>query len=62
MIRLGYANEDFITLEESFENGSREALIAIGWLLYTYQLIDALILSSNGFVEEEYFKSKVEFI
>jgi hypothetical protein len=61
MIRFGYANEDFITLEETFdsENASREILIAIGWLIFTHQLISLFIHNSNNFAEEEYFKSKV---
>ena len=60
MISLGYASSDFINLEESLNSSrisSREALIAVGWLIHTYQLIDTFIRNANSFADEEYFKS-----
>jgi hypothetical protein len=58
MTKLGYGSEQFMSLDESFESnsGSREILLAIGWLIYTYQLIDLFVTNAQGFCEEEYFK------
>lgn len=38
------------------ENSSREILIAIGWLISTFEIIDILIKKSNCLTDEEYFK------
>lgn len=55
---MGYACEDFYKLTESFqsENSSREILIAIGWLISTYEIIDICIKKSKSQIDEEYFK------
>lgn len=57
MLKLGYICQEFFNLSSSFdENTSREILIAIGWLISTYEIISLFIQHSNCFMDEEYFK------
>jgi hypothetical protein len=63
MLVLGYPKEDFFELPEKFDTeNSQEILIAIGWLIYTHNIIEMFILKSNLFHEEEYFKSNIRVI
>jgi hypothetical protein len=58
LIDLGYACEDFYKLEESYESNksSRDLLIAVGWLISAYDIIELFISNSHCLVDEEYFK------
>lgn len=57
MLKLGYIFQDFFNLSSSFEEStSREILIAIGWLISTYEIISIFIENSSSFMDEEYFK------
>lgn len=64
-MKLGYICHEFFKLG-SFKSScsSREVLIAIGWLVYTYEIIYIFIENSNCPLDEEYYKEnalKVKF-
>ena len=57
LIGLSYPNQAFYKLEESLtgENSSRELLVAIAWIISTYQIMDIFVKNSTCFNEEEHF-------
>ena len=58
MIKLGYSNNDFFKLQEE-NSSSREILIAIGWLISTYDLIELISQNILNLYNDEYFKEKL---
>lgn len=58
--KLGYFCSEFYCLKSLEDSrSSREVLIAIGWLVYTYEIINLLIENSSCPSDEEYFKDEL---
>lgn len=56
LVKLGYFCNDFFMLNSlADDNSSREVLIAIGWLVYTYEIIELFIQNSNCQLDQEYY-------
>ncbi len=59
MIQLGYKNNDFNQLSESFNQdncSSQEVLLAAAWIISTQDLMNLFLSNKNSFFEQEYFK------
>lgn len=59
-MKLGYFCSEFYNIESIEDTrSSREVLIVIGWLVYTYEIINLLIENSSSSLDEEYFKDEL---
>jgi hypothetical protein len=63
MLKLGYSNNEFLNLKEDYYDvnncSSREILIAIGWLISTYDVIELFSQNVLNIYNDEYFKEKL---